>query len=291
MIDFDFHVHSKYSPCARQTVEEVFLRASQANLTTIAITDHDTIAAYKEVHEMREKYGIHCIPGIEVSTMIHSTLSFLDEGIGIHVLGLNIDLTQDILDRYYIETKIRAKTRRKKLFEYLETSFGIDLGEIPDSEKALRIRLCEKNIVASEDEAKKYLKSKEIIALFPKYHMSIPEAIDMIHELHGLAILAHPFRGENHLKLNQKQVDELIDFACTNHIDGLEVFHSDNFEAEGIAFLLEKVKEKHLLVSLGSDRHFFEDKRPGKYFIMEDRLLSLDFDFENIKRLILKEEK
>jgi len=291
MIDFDFHVHSKYSNCARQSVEEAFLRAASANIKTIAITDHDTIAAHREAREMGQKYGITFIPGIEVSTMLHEKLPLIEKGVGIHVLGLYIDDNQEIIDRYYLESKTQSKARRKKLVTYLSAILGIDLSGASDSEKTIRSRLVESKVFANDADAKKYLKSPEILNRFPKYHMSIPEAIKMIHELHGLAILAHPFRGENHLKLVQSQVVELIDFACSSGIDGLEVFHCDNFEACGINYLLKKAKEKQLIISLGSDRHFFEDKCLGKYFVMEDDLQAIAYDYEGIKNHLLKEKK
>ena len=64
----DLHLHTAYSPDATTTVRGVLKRARDARLDVIAVTDHDEIRGALEARELASQYGLHIIPGVEVST-------------------------------------------------------------------------------------------------------------------------------------------------------------------------------------------------------------------------------
>ena len=67
----------------RLTPVELVARAAAAGLTTISVTDHDTVAAIDEVTAAGEQSGIRVIPGIEITS--------IDDGRDVHMLGYLFD--------------------------------------------------------------------------------------------------------------------------------------------------------------------------------------------------------
>ncbi|MCS7221255.1 MAG: PHP domain-containing protein [Anaerolineae bacterium] len=64
----DLHIHTICSPDGTGTVRAVLKRAAEVGLDVIAITDHDEIRAALEGADLAPSYGLHVIPGVEVST-------------------------------------------------------------------------------------------------------------------------------------------------------------------------------------------------------------------------------
>lgn len=65
----DLHIHTTYSWDGTCTVSAVLKQtADRTNLDVIAITDHDEVQGALEATELAPSYGIHVIPGSEVST-------------------------------------------------------------------------------------------------------------------------------------------------------------------------------------------------------------------------------
>ncbi|HXX55502.1 MAG TPA: PHP domain-containing protein [Methanoregula sp.] len=66
MLTCDLHVHTNFSKDGESGVEEILMRAEEAGLDAIAITDHDTIDGAKKALACHSPVLV--IPGIEVST-------------------------------------------------------------------------------------------------------------------------------------------------------------------------------------------------------------------------------
>ena len=77
--------------------------------------------------------------------------------------------------------------------------------------------------------------------------MKLGEAIKIIHDTGGAAVLAHP--GAN-IGVNEKLAEGIIDEG----IDGIEVYSSYH-DIETVEFYRKKCKEYDLLATLGSDFH------------------------------------
>ena len=67
----------------RLTPAELVARAAAAGLTTISVTDHDTVAALAEVTAAARPQGIRVVPGIEITA--------IDHGRDVHMLGYFFD--------------------------------------------------------------------------------------------------------------------------------------------------------------------------------------------------------
>jgi predicted metal-dependent phosphoesterase TrpH len=82
---YDLHSHTTASD-GRLTPEELVHRAHQMRVGTLAITDHDTVAAIPAAQREIERAGLPLtlVTGVEIST--------LWENHEIHIVGLNIDI-------------------------------------------------------------------------------------------------------------------------------------------------------------------------------------------------------
>ena len=64
----DFHIHSLLSPCAEieMTPHHIMLRASEAGIGALAITDHNASANIVAAIDAGQCYGVKVLPGMEV---------------------------------------------------------------------------------------------------------------------------------------------------------------------------------------------------------------------------------
>ena len=100
----DFHMHSRYSDGSLSPQALIEL-ACEREVTQMAITDHDTIAAYTELAALPEttNKSVKLITGCEFSC--------LWSGRNIHVVGLNLDLQDPGLTEA-MEIQAKARTER-----------------------------------------------------------------------------------------------------------------------------------------------------------------------------------
>src|SRR5262245_50837254 len=82
MPGIDLHVHSMFSD-GTFTPRQIVELARERDLSTIALTDHDTVAGLDEALSAGDELGVEIVPGIEFSTIY--------EGNGVHVLCYFMD--------------------------------------------------------------------------------------------------------------------------------------------------------------------------------------------------------
>jgi predicted metal-dependent phosphoesterase TrpH len=111
----------------------------------------------------------------------------------------------------------------------------------------VKARLC-----SSLDEAFERFLKRNRPAWVPKLKMSAEEAIDLIHQAGGVAVLAHP--GLN-------RTDKVIPGLVEASLDGLECFHTKHSTVTSEHYL-ELADRYHLLVTGGSDCHGLSKGKP-----------------------------
>jgi predicted metal-dependent phosphoesterase TrpH len=89
-------------------------------------------------------------------------------------------------------------------------------------------------------------------AWVPKFKISAMDAIELIHQAGGLAVMAHP--GLN-------RTDEVIPELAAAGMDGLECYHTKH-STSTTAHYLQMAAAHHLLVTGGSDCHGLSKARP-----------------------------
>jgi len=241
----DLHIHTVKSD-GSDTVEEIFNHAKREGLQAIAITDHDTLAAVPEGREMEKKYGVEYVAGVELSAM-HDAKE-------VHIVGLYVDPEnkhfQDMLSYFQKRRAERAEKIIRKLKEQglrIEYEELYEITENMNNAGRLHIAklLVKKNLALSiKDAFNKYL-SEGRPAYVEKAKLTVKEAVDIIREVDGISVLAHPSLLDR---------DELIEGWKAIGLDGIEAFHPDHSYEDMIRYL-DIAGRFGLLVSGGSDCH------------------------------------
>ncbi len=241
----DLHIHTHYSD-STSPPEEVIEQAHQNGLNCIAITDHDTIDGINPTRQAAEKYNIEVITGVELSAE--------KNGRDVHILGYLFDHSSK---KFLTQLEIMQETRVTRMAQMIEKlkKFGvnnIELKEVCDLAKSksvgrphLALLLKEKGWVADLKVAfDKYL-AEGAAAYVPKFKLATEDAIKLIHNAGGVAVLAHP------MVMN---MDEIISPLVKEGLDGLEVYYTNTTET--VINFYKGLAEKHnILMTGGSDAH------------------------------------
>lgn len=259
----DLHLHTKASD-GELTPSELVKMAYDAGINTIAVTDHDTVRGIEEALEAGSKYNVNIIPGIEIST------SYPDVQSEIHLIGLFINHKNETLKESLNTLSIYRKNRNMKLLErFNEINIKIDCDILfdngsksietvgkPDFARALLLQ----NFTNSDTESYgKYLDDKTGLVRVKKEHLIIKDAICMIHNAGGIAILAHPF----HISKNFNELNNIVSNLTDDGLDGIEVFYN-NYDRKQVKTLKTIARNHGLIKSGGSDLHFVNSSRGSR---------------------------
>ena len=251
----DMHTHTNYSD-GELTPSELVELAIDKGITTLAITDHDTIQGIKKFKkEEYDKYKdkIRVINGIELSNKI-------DHG-RLHILGYDIDLDSDILNGKMSLLKDNSTNSLLSIYEQVKKDYKIrfsheEIKELINSNHNLgrpdlaKLLMKHGYAVSVQDAFDKYL-----IDAFQKVRgeakgLYYDESIDLILLSGGIPVLAHP----KSLKLNDKELRVFLEKLIACGLQGLEVYHSSHTKEE-MEYYLYLANQYNLLVSGGSDYH------------------------------------
>jgi len=247
----DLHLHTNFSD-GTFTPEELAAHAKRHELRAIALTDHDTMEGCARTAAACSEAGIEFIPASELTAE--------QEGIELHLLGYYLDAENDTLKGQL--TKFQ-EVRQNRIHEITERLRG--LGVQLEAESVFRLANCrapgrphvaramvKEGYVGSLDEAFERFLKKGKPAWAPKFKMSATEAIELIHQAGGLAVLAHP---------GLSRADETIEALIRSGLDGLECFHTKHSTYMTEHYL--ELAEKHgLVVTGGSDCHGMSKGKP-----------------------------
>ena len=224
----DLHVHSTASD-GTLTPSEVVDHAVELGLSAFALTDHDTLHG---IAEAKERAAWHRANGhaIEVHSGVEISAGYKNRDI--HILGLLVDETNEILDRALTSFLENRNRRNDKMLEKF-AEFGITLTmedlleDAPDSviTRAHFARaLMKKGIVSSVQEAfEKYVGDNGPCYVAREY-MSPEQAIGNIKKAGGVPVLAHPLL----YNLPHDELYALIERLKKAGLKGIEVYYSNN---------------------------------------------------------------
>lgn len=239
----DLHLHTKHSD-GTMTVQEIFQLAYDKKIKYIAITDHDTIKGVREGEKLANKYNLHLVPGVEINTEFNKK--------EVHVLGYFIDIDNPSLTQALDNLRNGRLSRVTKIVEKLKSlEIDITLDDVlleskgdsvgrPHVARALIKKGYGKTVAEIFD---KYLDINKP-AYVERFKLSPFDAINLIKESGGIAVLAHP-----RLVFDEKLVDEMLPY-----FDGVEVYHSEH-STEDFLIYKEKAIKNNLIITGGSDCH------------------------------------
>lgn len=248
MLYADLHIHSNYSD-GRLTPEEIVELAIKRNIKCISITDHDNIDSQYIVNNYADSKRIKIISGLELSSQY--------ENIEIHILCYFIDTQNENLKLSLDEIKNNRQDRAKKIIQKLnEIDIDVNIEDIDrqyydPSIGRLHIAklLVKKGYTSSIKEAfQKYL-IKDRPAFVERKKINYKEALKLISDAKGIAVLAHP--GEIYKSMFG---EKLIKSLKTYGLKGIEVFHPSH-SPKVLNHYYNLAKKYSLLITGGSDCH------------------------------------
>lgn len=241
----DLHIHTTASDGILEP-KEVVVWAKRKNLTTIAITDHDTTEGLDSALAMGAQMGIEVIPGIELGTYL--------DGYEVHILGYYIDYTQVALQEQLEALKSWRDLRAYKMIDKLNDLYDIGInvkdvkrnaGDAALARPHIGRTLVEMGLVKNIKEAFDVYIGNRCPAYTKRRTLSPIRGIELIKVSGGIPVLAHPG-----LVGKARIVDEVIDLG----IEGLEVYHPSHSPSEERRFF--RLCNKHELhITGGSDFH------------------------------------
>jgi 3',5'-nucleoside bisphosphate phosphatase len=268
----DMHMHTHYSDGAYSPSSVVEL-ARQNGITTIAVSDHDTVAGIEEAIGTGDRLGVEIIPGIE--------LSAYHESREIHILGYFIDIRHERLLTFLSMCRNERIKRAREMVNRLndlDIPVSIDtvldaVGDRSIGRPHIANAVMQTGMVKSYPEVfHKYLAYGRP-AYVEKFHLTVQDAIDLIALTGGLSFIAHPSDaiGET----------VLLDFIKKG-LDGIETIHP-SLSKQNSQYYRSLVHEYSLLESGGSD---FHGGRRGDEDILGKYVIPIDFVDAMRKRLV-----
>lgn len=215
----DLHAHSDCSDGV-DTPEELVSKARAAGLCALAITDHDAVEGVERARRVSAE-DLEIVPGVELSAR---------EGASdVHILGYYFDPGDRSLLSYLDTFRLQRLRRAKGIVRKL-SGLGVPL----ELESVIALAQDGKTSVGRPHIARALVESKQVDSIqdaftrylgnhapayLPKVFFAVGDAIQVIHEAGGAAVLAHP---------GSLRRDELIPGFVASGLDGLEVIHPDH---------------------------------------------------------------
>ena len=251
----DLHNHSYYSDGVLSPTEVVQL-ASQAKCDLFSLTDHDTTNGIAEAQIEADILNLNLVNGVEISALWRN--------MAIHILGLGIDINNDILQTGLEHNQKLRKERADKIALGLWRSGIKDALEKTQSfsKTDMLTRTHFAQMLISEGYCKdmkavfrRYLTGKKPGGVRVEWE-DFDEIVHWIHAAGGKAFIAHPFRYRmTHTKIKTM----LNDFKCVLG-DGIEIVTGTSSDEE-IQLGNQWAGKYNLLATCGSDFHGWPNQR------------------------------
>ncbi len=252
----DLHLHTTASD-GRLSPAQLVARAKAAGLTTISVTDHDTVAAIADVTAAAAAVGMRVVTGIEVTAV--------DQGRDVHMLGYFFDAASASLAAVLEHQRALRVLRVRDIGGRLATlGMAIDVESVllaaaarPGSSvgrpQVARELVRAGYVTSVQDAFDKWLATGKP-AFINRTGPSPATIVDAIHDAGGIASMAHP---------GVTKRDELIGPLAEHGLDAIEVYHSDHAPEDQYYYRL--IAERHgLLISGGSDFHGEDPAVPAR---------------------------
>ena len=256
----DLHTHTRRSDGVLAPVE---LRAAMHAWGTVvaAITDHDTLAGYRELRAAGltgENGGPRIVPGVEINSVSDRLMS--QHGLGrtgdeLHILGYGVDPDDAAFEATLARQRRSRETRVRLVIDQLRAigkPIDDQIAEVEAVEGTAFGRphvaraMIAAGYVDSVEDAFRFWLGYGAPAFVPRQGLGPRESVEAIDAAGGLPVLAHSPAAADHSGV----IDRLIGWG----LRGLEV-HYRSFDPETVARLLAFAASRSLVVTGGSDYH------------------------------------
>jgi predicted metal-dependent phosphoesterase TrpH len=243
----DLHLHTTASD-GRLTPRALVERVAAAGVRVMAVTDHDTAAAYEEAAAAARERGIEAIAGIEVTAV--------EDGRDVHVLGYFFDPADAALAQFLATQRQRRIARVEAIGARL-ASLGVpvDVGPLVAGAQRQSGRSIGRPQVAAAMVAAGHARDTRDAfdrwlgnngpGFVPREGPPLRDVIAVLHAAGGLTSLAHP---------GKTGIDHRLPSLRDAGLDALEVFHPEHDAGAG-DFYARTAIDLGYLVTGGSDYH------------------------------------
>ena len=242
----DLHTHTTASDGVL-TPTELVHRAAQVGISTLAITDHDTVAALPEARHVAEALGIRLITGVEFGTNWANA--------EVHMLGYFFDPDHPQMQQTLANLREGRLDRGRLMVEKLndlglsdvtwerveQIAAGGSVGR-PHVAQALIERGYATTI---NDAFDKYL-GRGQPAYIERTQITPADCIALVHSAGGVVSLAHPTWVAS--------VENLLPSLVKAGLDGLETYYG-LYKPETVAWLEALAFQYNLVPTGGTDYH------------------------------------
>ena len=251
----DLHNHSYYSDGVFSP-SEVVRFADDAGCDLFALTDHDTTDGLDEARQTADKLSVDLVSGVEISAFWRNMT--------IHIIGLDIDINNDILQAGLVHNQQLRKERAEKIAlglwragikDALEKTQALSKTDMLTRTHFAQMLIGEGYCKDMKSVFRRYLTGKKPGGIRVEWK-NIDEVVGWIHAAGGQAVLAHPFR---YRMTNTKIKNMFLNFKEVFG-DGVEVVTATSTDEE-ITLSNQWAKEYKLLSSCGSDYHGWPNQR------------------------------
>lgn len=247
----DLHMHTSYSD-GMDTPTQLVTKAAQQGLHSIAITDHDILAALPEAQQAGRDCGVEVLVGVELTVQYQQ----YDD---IHLLGYFFDPAHAALQARLTLVQQHRVQRGVQMLERINALL-VQSGKTPlDSQRVLQSArgALTRPHLAQALIARGYASSVQnafenflIPCNVVKAALSPEEAFDVIAQAGGVCSLAHP----GTLSTDAAVVHPLLDAFKAMGLVGLEVYHHRHYP-DAIEFFQSCATRHGLVATGGSDYH------------------------------------
>ena len=242
----DLHCHTRLSN-GSMGIDDIIALAKAASVETLAITDHDCLAANVRAKIIGERNDIRIIPGVELSATDAETgnevsiLCYLaDFPERIEGLCHKNNLARKRASQYMM---IKVAQRYPVNAELIKKCASGSTNMYPEHIMHALMDCGFADKIHGEVWEKLFSPENENNIYVKPQFADMKEVMETIHAAGGIAVLAHPSAYED---------ETLIPRLMEMGLDGIEVWHPDA-TAEQTEMLYAFAKKNHLLMTGGSD--------------------------------------
>jgi 3',5'-nucleoside bisphosphate phosphatase len=213
----DLHCHSSFSDGV-YAPERVAQGMAEAGVRCAALTDHNTIGGQARFRTALTQHGVACVTGVEISV-------YSSEG-PLHLLAYGFDTADTSLLSALGIIRNPLGWFARRWFAQARARFS---GTLPRQPSAAETDVSDLRFVQGR--------------------LDFRDAVDLIHQAGGLAVLAHPLT-----RISTDRLTRLLDLMPASGLDGIEAIYQE-YPPEMQQMLLELAERHQLLVTAGSDYH------------------------------------
>lgn len=221
MFTYDFHIHSALSPCGDldMTPNNIVNMAAMMGISTIALSDHNSIGNVRATMDAGKCVGIKVIPAMEVETVEE-----------VHILTLFPDF--DSAEAVYCEVYKNLPNIKNKP-EIFGHQYYMDR---------------EDNIIGEEERL-----------LVNPTSLSINKLFDMVKSVHGIFIPAHIDRHSYSVLTNLGFIPDDLDIKyveISKKVDDIDAYLSSRPDILG--YKIFRSSDAHYLEDMAAEPHALE---------------------------------